>query len=48
VDRYGHDAFTPGELMVHFNDMVNFANAQHGNHDDDVVAGGALAGARQP
>jgi hypothetical protein len=48
VDRYGHDAFTAGELMVHFNDLVNFANAQHRDHDDDVVAGGALAGARQP
>jgi pimeloyl-ACP methyl ester carboxylesterase len=48
VDRYGHDTFTAGELMVHFNDLVNFANAQHGHHDDDVVAGGALAGERQP
>jgi len=49
VERYGHDTFTAGELMVHFNDLVNFANAQHRNHDDDdLVAGGALAGERQP
>jgi pimeloyl-ACP methyl ester carboxylesterase len=48
VDRYGHDAFTAGELMVHFNDLVNFAQAQHRDGDDDLVAGGALAGARQP
>jgi pimeloyl-ACP methyl ester carboxylesterase len=48
VERYGHDAFTPGELMVHFNDLVNFANAQHRDHDDDLVAGGASAAGRQP
>lgn len=48
VERYGHDAFTAGELMVQFNDLVNFANAQHRDRDDDLVAGGALAGGRQP
>jgi len=48
VDRYGHDAFTAGELMVHFNDLVNFANAQHHHDDDDLVAGGAQAAGRQP
>jgi pimeloyl-ACP methyl ester carboxylesterase len=51
VDRYGHCPFSAGELMVHFNDLVNFANAQPGHHghhdDDDVVAGGAPAGGRQ-
>ena len=45
VDRYGHVAFSAGELMVHFNDLVNFANAndrEHGQeHDDDIVAVGS-------
>ena len=45
VDRYGHVAFSAGELMVHFNDLVNFANASdraHGHeHDDDLVAIGS-------
>ncbi len=45
VDRYGHVAFSAGELMVHFNDLVNFANAndrEHGHeHDDDIVAVGS-------
>ena len=54
VERYGHTPFSAGELMPHFNDLVNFARAQrhdddHGRghgHDDDVVAGGALVGQR--
>jgi len=56
VERYGHTPFSAGELMPHFNDLVNFARAQrHGHGDDDdhgdghedgVVAGGALAGRR--
>ena len=51
-DRYGHCTFTAGELMVHFNDLVNFARSQHRRHDhdddDDLVAGGSLAAGSQP
>lgn len=39
VDRYGHDNFSAGELMVHFNDLVNFARTQQHDGDDDLVAG---------
>jgi pimeloyl-ACP methyl ester carboxylesterase len=48
VERYGHDAFTAGELMVHFNDLVNFAQTQQRDRDDDLVARGALAAGREP
>jgi pimeloyl-ACP methyl ester carboxylesterase len=46
VDRYGHTPFSAGELMPHFNDLVNFARDQRhhdddDDHDDDVVAVGA-------
>ena len=37
VDRYGHCPFSAGELMVHFNDLVNFANTVD-KDDDDLVA----------
>ena len=47
VDRYGHTPFSAGELMPHFNDLVNFARAQrhhdHDDDDDDVVAAGSAA-----
>ena len=54
VDRYGHCPFSAGELMVHFNDLVNFAKAQRQGHhdddddddDDDVLAGGVQVAAR--
>jgi pimeloyl-ACP methyl ester carboxylesterase len=36
VERYGHCPFSAGELMVHFNDLVNFANQV--KRDDDLVA----------
>ncbi len=45
VERYGHCTFSAGELMVHFNDLVNFANSQP--REDDLVAGGALAEGRE-
>jgi hypothetical protein len=48
VERYGHDAFTAGELMVQLNDLVNLANAQHRDRDDDLVAGAAPDAGRQP
>lgn len=48
-ERYGHCTFTAGELMVHFNDLVNFARSQHRrHHDDDLVAGGDQGAERQP
>jgi hypothetical protein len=34
--------------MVHFNDLVNFASAQHRDRDDDLVAAGPQAAGRQP
>jgi len=40
--RYGHCPFSAGELMVHFNDLVNFAKAVE--HDDDLVAQGEGVG----
>jgi pimeloyl-ACP methyl ester carboxylesterase len=47
VDRYGHTPFSAGELMPHFNDLVNLARAQRHDddhdHDDGVVAGGTVA-----
>ena len=49
IDRYGHTPFSAGELMPHFNDLVNFARAQrHHDHDDDdddddAVAAGSSA-----
>ena len=47
VDRYGHTPFSAGELMPHFNDLVNLSRAHHDDddddHDDDVVAGGTVA-----
>lgn len=50
VDRYGHTPFSAGELMPHFNDLVNFARAQRHHDDDDddkhVVAIGSVAGQR--
>lgn len=47
--RYGHCTFTAGELMVNFNDLVNFAEVRrHDDDDDDLVAGGALAAGREP
>jgi pimeloyl-ACP methyl ester carboxylesterase len=48
VERYGHTTFTAGELMVHFNDLVNFSRLQHRHHDDDLVAGGQQGAERQP
>lgn len=49
VDRFGHCPFSAGELMPHFNDLVNFAEAQRRNRDhDDVAAGGTGSGERQP
>jgi hypothetical protein len=54
VDRYGHTPFSAGELMPHFNDLVNLARAKHhhdhddDDHDDDVVAGGSAAVALPP
>lgn len=39
VDRYGHCTFTTGELMIHFNDLVQFANERH-RHEDLVAEGG--------
>jgi len=53
-DRYGHTPFSAGELMPHFNDLVNLARAKHhhdhddDDHDDDVVAGGSAAVALPP
>lgn len=47
VDRYGHVAFSAGELMVHFNDLVLFADArergQGHEHEDELMAGGTGA-----
>ena len=43
IDRYGHTPFSAGELMPHFNDLVNLARAQRDDDDDDVVAGGSTA-----
>ena len=47
IERYGHTPFSAGELMPHFNDLVNFARSQrHHDDDDDVVAIGPIQGAR--
>jgi len=43
VDRYGHCPFSAGELMVHFNDLVNFATDV--KHDDDVTGRTAVQAA---
>lgn len=53
ADRYGHTPFSAGELMPHFNDLVNFARAQRHHHDDDgddddhAVAVGGSPGRRR-
>lgn len=45
VDRYGHCTFSAGELMVHFNDLVNFANdaERAKGREDERGSGGEVA-----